>query len=94
MRVRVLRDPLGLVSEVVLRFAAILAVQRRAPCGSRYPPNVDVQPAKPLPAVAVVNPSVPNNDAALPEDPIYDSKRSYAENKMRIDRYRGGADRD
>jgi HPt (histidine-containing phosphotransfer) domain-containing protein len=34
--------------------------------------------------------SVPDGDAALPEDPIYDSDRSYAENKMRIDRYRRG----
>ncbi|ADB63927.1 hypothetical protein Htur_5039 (plasmid) [Haloterrigena turkmenica DSM 5511] len=32
--------------------------------------------------------TVPKGDAALPDDPIYDSGRSYAENKMRIDRYR------
>jgi hypothetical protein len=37
--------------------------------------------------------SVPDGDAALPEDPIYDSDRSYAENKMRIDRYREGESR-
>ncbi|WP_455448187.1 hypothetical protein [Natrinema thermotolerans] len=32
--------------------------------------------------------TVPEGEAALPEDPIYDSSRSYAENKARIDRYR------
>ncbi len=31
--------------------------------------------------------TVPEGDAALPTDPIYDSSRSYAENKARIDRY-------
>jgi len=35
--------------------------------------------------------TVPEGDAALPEDPVYDSERSYVENKMRIDRYRSGA---
>ncbi|AGB31710.1 hypothetical protein Natpe_1834 [Natrinema pellirubrum DSM 15624] len=32
--------------------------------------------------------TVPDGEAALPEDSIYDSSRSYAENKARIDRYR------
>ena len=32
--------------------------------------------------------TVPDGDAALPADPIYDSGRSYVENKARIDRYR------
>ncbi|AEH39525.1 hypothetical protein [Halopiger xanaduensis] len=32
--------------------------------------------------------TVPDGDAPLPDDPIYDSSRSYVENKMRIDRYR------
>ncbi|QCC57206.1 hypothetical protein [Natrinema thermotolerans] len=32
--------------------------------------------------------TVPDGEAALPDDPIYDSRRTYAENKARIDRYR------
>jgi|GEM_PF-1039048 len=32
--------------------------------------------------------TVPDGEAALSDDPIYDSSRSYAENKARIDRYR------
>ncbi|WP_241433879.1 hypothetical protein [Natrialba aegyptia] len=32
--------------------------------------------------------TVPEGEAALPDDPIYDSGRLYAENKARIDRYR------
>lgn len=32
--------------------------------------------------------TVPDGEAALPNDPIYDSSRSYAEKKARIDRYR------
>ncbi|WP_135823091.1 hypothetical protein [Halostella litorea] len=36
--------------------------------------------------------SVPEGDAALPDDPIYDSERGYVANKARIDRYRAGGD--
>lgn len=36
--------------------------------------------------------TVPDGDAALPEDPVYDSERSYIENKAQIDRYRAGED--
>ena len=32
--------------------------------------------------------TVPEGDAVLPDNPIYDSSRSYVENKARIDRYR------
>ncbi|WP_130501900.1 hypothetical protein [Natrinema hispanicum] len=32
--------------------------------------------------------TVPDSEAPLPDDPIYDLSRSYAESKARIDRYR------